>query len=534
MNDFVKEIKELLANKKLSYSRCKHLIKSGNEYLLGLLDPKEPTDDMIFGSLYETWLMEGEEEVWKKFYIPAKMPEELNPEEPDFPKKSKVQPLTVKEQRDSWKVEIKKKQEEWKAEYQKLNEKKKPIKSEWLPRIKGMIRVFKNHPVASKLVNMDQSHELQKKIEWEMYGENFLGFIDYFGTASEDIISPLGNKLVKANESYWIDLKKINSVDSAERQINDLKYYLQNYLYNIGLFATDRRFRTVVNGRPVPKPITSYYIFQEDHAPYDITIKIIEDTYAEIAQEELQLAVQRFKEMKENPACFKGYYSEPESVNPWRSMKKGRTHIKLDIQEEINDIYQRKFQADPADMGRGAILPVLKKTEENPVVKKELTTEESEIITNEIKIQDDHSYETVELKDNPFENIEEKKVETDPPKSKPIEKKTIELDPFDFQEIETKSVDDQKKEKVKSKDLDPNKGLFQEESPKTDEQIIKDLARKLFNEKWMINLKKIVADALEIEEMDVDLSEINEYAVAEKKMILDELTGIAKLTKVKV
>ena len=78
---------------RLSYSSMKKLEKSIDHLIEYRRNPPEPTEDMAFGTAYHCAILEPEKFSSEYCCLPPV---------PDFPQKSKNQPLTIADQKAQW------------------------------------------------------------------------------------------------------------------------------------------------------------------------------------------------------------------------------------------------------------------------------------------------------------------------------------------------------------------------------------------------------------------------------------------------
>lgn len=371
------------SQKKLSYSRMKHILVSIKEYVNNILNPKDPTPDMILGQLFECLLLQPET-FSKEFFIA--------PEPPNFPnvteqKKMKVQePVSVKDQQSAYDKII--------ADSAKG---KKIITREMYAKAIRMVNACNLHPLAKQLIS--QENIFQKHFELDINDIIVHGYLDILCKAKEDIILN-GKVVIPKGFVYIIDIKKTNDVtlDALERTSKKFKYYIQAFLYHFAIlqFIKAGKIKLVDGQSEVP----CLYLFQQDNAPYDTHIVDFEDVYFNLAKIEIGEAIQTFKAFIEEPekifyginagiSTLKAKKYQFDEVNDRQKhekfMNNSEDFQKFMIEKEL-DIEIAKPSISVSLQNVFNLIEVLKKEKEKSVdnadEKKENSTSESELHTS--------------------------------------------------------------------------------------------------------------------------------------------------------
>jgi len=113
------------------------------------------------------------------------------------------------------------------------------------------------------------------------------------------------DRLIEDGETIGIDLKTINDASSRgiERQIWQLKYFNQSFLYTLGCH---------ING---VKLDDFKFVFVQNTKPYNVQIKSLSSSYGQLALRELEPLVYRWKYCTENN-IYPDYSDGPKVVEP--------------------------------------------------------------------------------------------------------------------------------------------------------------------------------------------------------------------------
>jgi len=287
-------------SKKLSYSRIKDLLISVKEYVNNVANPKEPTEAMKLGSLFEILLLEPATVDARYFVIPD-MPKFLSIAEQK--KKSSLQPVSIEEQKAVW-VKLITEQAGGKI----------LITRKMFMQAHNMTSACYRHPLAFSLIT--QKDELQKKFELTVDGVDIHGYLDILAVATENIYVN-GQLIVPEGHVYIVDIKKTNSIETSdiEKSCRDYKYYIQAFLYRK---AIEVYIKTGLIQKPANQiEIPVFYIFQGDSAPYDTHIVSFGLDYDDLAKNEIVRAIKIFKTLQNEPEkLFFGINQGVTYVNP--------------------------------------------------------------------------------------------------------------------------------------------------------------------------------------------------------------------------
>lgn len=207
---------ERLRNKeeRLSFSSLKAFSKSPREFIQYKLKPKSPPNEgMILGSICDFYLTTPDKDFNKEFVVIDKAPTSDNQKgfcEAMFAGKTKEEAFDEFYKRGSAEAVY-----DSMKEYIEGHLSGKTIcTSAQIDQAKKIVANLKKSELVMTL--LDSCHKFQNKLEWEDKGFKFIGFTDGEG------------------EGLIVDAKFIGKgaePDKFERQLRDMKYYLQSAMY---------------------------------------------------------------------------------------------------------------------------------------------------------------------------------------------------------------------------------------------------------------------------------------------------------------
>ncbi len=251
MIELTEDQKQDMLSKKLSYSSLKAFIKSPQHFVHYKVEKSTPTPAMLLGSILDCSILTPDKYEGKYKVMP------------EFPAKTKTQPLTIAVQKINW---------------MQTHKGVTPITLAQEYSVKKMKESLLDNETTAPY--FEQKGKIQHEIFWSDKDTKleFRGFID------------------KLHDDYIFDLKKVADGSSQAFMRDAIKYNypLQAAMYQLGM-------KRLFGEKPF------IYICVESTAPYAVSVFRASKEYLEYGYNEYKKACGRFKFCKDNDLWDQSY-----------------------------------------------------------------------------------------------------------------------------------------------------------------------------------------------------------------------------------